>query len=171
MKRIFVLFISLLLFVNIQSLQAQVKLRFGHINSTSLMEVMPGRDTAQKVLQDFAKSLDEQLTLMNNEFQTKYQDYITNEATFLEPIKQMKQKELLDLQTRIDEFKSQAQELLSKKEAELVQPLIDKAKKAIDEVAVEKGYNYIFDTGTGALIYYQDSDDILPFVKAKLGIQ
>jgi len=52
-----------------------------------------------------------------------------------------------------------------------VQPLIDKAKKAIDEVAVEKGYNYIFDTGTGALIYYQDSDDIMPFVKAKLGIQ
>ena len=96
---------------------------------------------------------------------------MTNEATFLEPIKQMKQKELLDLQTRIDDFKTQAQDLLSKKETELVQPLIDKAKKAIDEVAVEKGYNYIFDTGTGALIYYQDSDDIMPFVKAKLGIQ
>jgi len=171
MKNVFVLFISLLLFVNVQSLQAQVKLKLGHINSTDLMEVMPGRDSAQKVLQEFAKSLDEQLTLMNNEFQTKYQDYMTNEATFLEPIKQMKQKELLDLQTRIDEFKTQAQDLLSKKESELVQPLIDKAKKAIDEVAVEKGYNYIFDTGTGALIYYQDSDDIMPFVKAKLGIQ
>lgn len=171
MKNVFVLFISLFLFVNVQSLQAQVKLKLGHINSTDLMEVMPGRDSAQKVLQEFAKSLDEQLTLMNNEFQTKYQDYMTNEATFLEPIKQMKQKELLDLQTRIDEFKTQAQDLLSKKESELVQPLIDKAKKAIDEVAVEKGYNYIFDTGTGALIYYQDSDDIMPFVKAKLGIQ
>lgn len=171
MKNVFVLFISLLLFVNVQSLQAQVKLKLGHINSTELMELMPGRDSAQKVLQDYAKSLDEQLTLMNNEFQTKYQDYMTNEATFLEPIKQMKQKELLDLQTRIDDFKTQAQDLLSKKETELVQPLIDKAKKAIDEVAVEKGYNYIFDTGTGALIYYQDSDDILPFVKAKLGIQ
>ncbi|HPS83808.1 MAG TPA: OmpH family outer membrane protein [Bacteroidales bacterium] len=171
MKNVFVLFISLLLFVNVQSLQAQVKLKLGHINSTDLMEVMPGRDSAQKVLQEFAKSLDEQLTLMNNEFQTKYQDYMTNEATFLEPIKQMKQKELLDLQTRIDEFKTQAQDLLAKKETELVQPLIDKAKKAIDEVAVEKGYNYIFDTGTGALIYYQDSDDIMPFVKAKLGIQ
>jgi outer membrane protein len=171
MKNVFALFISLLLFVNVQSLQAQVKLKLGHINSTELMEVMPGRDSAQKVLQDYAKSLDEQLTLMNNEFQTKYQDYMTNEASFLEPIKQMKQKELLDLQTRIDDFKTQAQELLSKKETELVQPLIDKAKKAIDEVAVEKGYNYIFDTGTGSLIYYQDSDDIMPFVKAKLGIQ
>jgi len=96
MKNVFVFLLSLLLFVNVQSLQAQVKLKLGHINSTELMEVMPGRDSAQKVLQEFAKSLDEQLTLMNNEFQTKYQDYMTNEATFLEPIKQMKQKELLD---------------------------------------------------------------------------
>ncbi|HPB02433.1 MAG: OmpH family outer membrane protein [Bacteroidales bacterium] len=171
MKNVFVLFISLLLFANVQPLQAQVKLKLGHINSTKLMEVMPGRDSALKVIQDYAKSLDDQLTLMNNEFQTKYQDYLTNEATYLEPIKQMKQKELVDLQTRIDDFKAQAQDLLSQKESELVQPLIDKAKKAIDEVAVEKGYTYIFDTGTGALLYQQDSDDIMPFVKAKLGIQ
>ncbi|HBG70324.1 MAG: hypothetical protein A2W93_15960 [Bacteroidetes bacterium GWF2_43_63] len=170
MKNVFVLFFSLLLLVNVQSLQAQVKLKLGHINTNELMAEMPGRDSAQKVLQEYAKSLEDQLTLMNNEFQTKYQDYMTNETSFLEPIKEMKQKELLDLQTRIDDFKTQAQELLSKKEAELVQPLIDKAKKAIDEVAVEKGYNYVFDTGTGALIYYQDSDDIMPFVKAKLGM-
>lgn len=171
MKNVFVLFFSLLLLVNVQSLQAQVKLKLGHINTNELMADMPGRDSAQKVLQAYAKSLEDQLTLMNNEFQTKYQDYMTNEASFLEPIKEMKQKELIDLQTRIDDFKAQAQDLLTKKEAELVQPMIDKAKKAIDEVAVEKGYNYVFDTGTGALIYYQDSDDILPFVKAKLGMQ
>lgn len=170
MKNVFVLFFSLLLLVNVQSLQAQVKLKLGHINTNELMAAMPGRDSAQKVLQEYAKSLEDQLTLMNNEFQTKYQDYMTNETSFLEPIKEMKQKELLDLQTRIDDFKTQAQELLSKKETELVQPLIDKAKKAIDEVAVEKGYNYVFDTGTGALIYYQDSDDIMPLVKAKLGM-
>lgn len=170
MKNVFVFFFSLLLLVNVQSLQAQVKLKLGHINTNELMAEMPGRDSAQKVLQEYAKSLEDQLTLMNNEFQTKYQDYMTNETSFLEPIKEMKQKELLDLQTRIDDFKTQAQELLSKKETELVQPLIDKAKKAIDEVAVEKGYNYVFDTGTGALIYYQDSDDIMPLVKAKLGM-
>ncbi len=171
MKNVFSLLLSLFLFISIQPINAQVKLKLGHINSSELMEVMPGRDSAQKILQDYAKSLDEQLTLMNNEFQTKYQDYLSNEATYLEPIKQMRQKELIDLQDRIEDFKGQAQDLLAKKEAELVQPLIDKAKKAIDEVAVEKGYNYIFDTGTGVLLYHQDSDDILPLVKAKLGIK
>jgi len=171
MKNAFVIFLSLFLIVSIEPLQAQVKIKLGHINTNELMAEMPGRDSAQKVLEVYAKSLEDQLTLMSQEFQTKYQDYMTNEASYLEPIKQSKQKELVDLQTRIDDFKTQAQELLSGKETELVQPLIDKAKKAIDEVAVEKGYTYIFDTGTGAVIYSQDSDDIMPFVKAKLGMQ
>lgn len=171
MKNVFVLFLSLALFAGIQPLQAQVKIKLGHIDSNELMTMMPGRDSAQKVLEIFAKSLEDQLAMMNQEFQTKYQDYLEKEATLLEPIKQARQKELVDLQNRIDEFKGQAQELLGQEETKLVQPLIDKAKKAIDEVAVEKGYTYIFDTGVGALLYYQDSDDIMPFVKAKLGIQ
>jgi len=75
------------------------------------------------------------------------------------------------LQNRVEEFKNQSQELLSKKEQELIQPLIDKAKKAISDVAKERGYTYIFDVSAGSLLYYQDSDDIMPYVKEKLGIK
>ncbi|MCX7696911.1 MAG: OmpH family outer membrane protein [Bacteroidales bacterium] len=149
----------------------QQKIKIGHINSNDLMEVMPGRDSAEKVLNDYAKNLQDQLNMMLNEFQTKYQDYLENSEKYLEPVKKSKEKELVDLQTRIEEFRNQSQELLSKKEQELLQPLINKAKKAIEAVAKEKGYTYIFDTGVGVLLYYQDSDDIMPFVKEKLGIK
>lgn len=149
----------------------QQKIKIGHINSNDLMEVMPGRDSAEKVLNDYAKNLQDQLNAMLNEFQTKYQDYLDNSEKYLEPVKKAREKELIDLQTRIEEFRNQSQELLSKKEQELLQPLIDKAKKAIEAVAKEKGYTYIFDTSVGVLLYYQDSDDILPFVKEKLGIK
>lgn len=171
MKKLF--FYSVLLFLTFSMSVpafAQSKVKLGHIDSNELMEMMPGRDTAQLQLEAFAKSLEEQLKIMSAEFETKYQEYLANEATYLEPIKQAKQKELVDLQNRITEFQTQAQTLLTEKEGELIQPLIDKAKKAIEDVAKEKGYTYIFDTGIGALIYYQDSDDILPLVKAKLGI-
>lgn len=149
----------------------QQKIKIGHINSNDLMEVMPGRDSAEKVLNDYAKNLQDQLNAMLTEFQTKYQDYLDNSEKYLEPVKKAKEKELIDLQSRIEEFRNQSQELLSKKEQELLQPLIDKAKKAIEAVAKEKGYTYIFDTSIGVLLYYQDSDDILPFVKEKLGIK
>ena len=46
------------------------------------------------------------------------------------------------------------------------------AQDAINAVAKEKGYSYIFDsTPGGTLIFAQESDDILPLVKAKLGIK
>lgn len=171
MKKLFVFVFTIALIISVQSVQAQTKIKLGHIDSNELMSMMPGRDSAQKVLEAYAKSLEDQLKVMSGEFETKYQDYQAHEKDYLEPIKQAKQKELVDLQNRITDFQTQAQDLLSEKEAELVQPLIDKAKKAIADVAIEKGYTYIFDIGVGALLYYQDSDDIMPFVKAKLGIQ
>lgn len=171
MKKIVFYSIALFLMIAVSTpLFAQGKVKLGHINSNELMEMMPGRDTAQIQLEAYAKSLEDQLKVMSNEFDTKYQEYLANEATYLEPVKQAKQQELVDLQDRISEFQTQAQKLLSDKESELIQPLIDKAKTAIDEVAKENGYTYIFDTGIGALIYYQDSDDIMSMVKAKLGI-
>jgi outer membrane protein len=170
MKKLFVFVFTIALIIGVQSVQAQTKIKLGHIDSNELMAMMPGRDSAQKVLEAYAKSLEEQLKVMSAEFETKYADYQAREKDYLEPIKQAKQKELVDLQNRITDFQTQAQDLLSEKEAELVQPLIDKAKKAIADVAIEKGYTYIFDIGVGALLYYQDSDDIMPFVKAKLGI-
>jgi len=171
MKKIVFYSIALFLMVAVSTpVLAQGKVKIGHINSNELMEVMPGRDTALTQLEAYAQGLEDQLKVMNSEFETKYQDYLANEATYLEPVKVSKQQELVDLQNRITDFQSDAQDLLSQKEAELIQPLIDKAKNAIDEVAKENGYTYIFDTSIGALIYYQDSDDIMPLVKKKLGI-
>lgn len=150
--------------------QSQNKQKIGHINSTKLMEVMPGKDTAQSKLEAYAKSLQEQAQIMSTEFQTKYQDYLANEATMLPPIKDAKQKELVDLQKRIEEFQSNSETIMAQKEQELLQPLIERAKTAINEVAKEKGYTYILDTGTGVVVFFDETDDITPFVKKKLGI-
>ena len=115
MKNKIILIISLVFFTISTALTAQVKIKLGHINTNELMVSMPGRDTAQKVLEEYAKDLESQLTLMSQEFQTKYQDYLSNEASYLEPIKQSKQKELVDLEQRINDFKTQAQEMLSQR--------------------------------------------------------
>jgi len=132
---------------------------------------MPGVDSAGQALNDYAQNLQKQLETMVSEFQTKYDEYLTNEAQYVDAVKQIKQKELVDLQTRIQDFQNDAQDLLAKKEQELMQPFIDKAKKAIDDVAKEKGYTYILDTSTGSVLYWEGGDDIMMFVKEKLGIQ
>jgi outer membrane protein len=85
-------------------------------------------------------------------------------------IRQTKERELQDMGARIQEFQENAEKKLQDRQQEVLKPIIDRAKKAIEDVAKENGYTYIFDTSVGALLYQQDSEDILPLVKKKLGL-
>ncbi len=151
---------------------AQKQYKFGHIDSNKLLSIMPERDKAKADLDKYAKQLESTLTDMQNEFNKKYQDYLTQADSLSDLIRQTKEAELQEMQQRIQTFQQTAQQDLSQKENELMQPIIAKARKAIDEVAEEGGYLYIFDIGTGVVLHYSaDSEDILPLVKVKLGIQ
>lgn len=104
-------------------------------------------------------------------YQTKVTSYHDNVATMSDLIRQTKEKEITDLQARIQAFQQSADQDLGAKQAELFNPLIEKVKNAISEVARENNYNYIFDVGTGALVFYENGDNVLPLVKTKLGIK
>jgi len=173
MKKTFriIAFIACSLFITTNIQAQQTKLKVGHINSSDLLQMMPGKDSAQQALLAYANQLEQQLAMMTKEFETKYQDYLDNETKMTQIVKNSKQQELTDLQNRILEFQELAQEDLKNKEAELIAPLLTKAQDAIKEVAKEKGYTYILDTSTGTVLYFEDTDDIMPFVKKRLGIE
>ena len=150
---------------------SQGNTKLGYIDSNELLEMMPGKDSIQNVLKEYGKSLENQLQTMYAEYQTKVQDYQTNSGTLSDIIRQTKEKELADLETRIQTFQQQADTDLQDKQVKLLQPLLDKAKNAITAVAKENGYTYIFDVGTGAFLFYEKGDNIMPLVKAKLGLK
>ncbi|OQA12552.1 MAG: periplasmic chaperone [Bacteroidetes bacterium ADurb.Bin397] len=152
------------------AIQAQT-LKFGHINSTQLLTQMPETKMADSTLQKFGTTLEAQLKTMTNEYQSKVTEFRANEATMSEPIKEAKAKEINDLETRIQDFQESAQTSLQKKKEEIYTPIIKKAEDAIKGIAKEKGYSYIFDTSVGVVLYAQESDDIMPLVKAKLGLK
>lgn len=145
--------------------------KLGHVDSRKLLEMMPEYQKAETDLQAYGKSFQEQLETMGKEYQKKVQEYQAGEKTMTDAVREVKQKEVMDLQTRIESTQQSAQEKVAKKRDELLGPILDKAEKAIKEVGKEKGFDYIFDMSTGTLLYYKDSDDIMPLVKAKLGIK
>ena len=59
---------------------------------------------------------------------------------------------------------------MAAKEQELLEPILSKARKAIEEVAKEGKYTYIFDKTGGTILYANESEDVLPLVKKKLGL-
>jgi outer membrane protein len=150
---------------------AQKAIKLGHINSNDLLKIMPGRDSAQTILEKHVKDLEKTLKGMKTELETKYQDFMSSQSQMSELIKQSKTKELQDMQARIEEFQDNAQKDYQDREKKLLTPIIDKAKKAIEDVAAENKYTYIFDSGVGSLLYQDASDDILPLVKKKLGFK
>ena len=150
---------------------AQKTIKLGHINSNDLMQIMPGRDSAQAVLQAEVTELESTLKSMQAEAEKRYNEYVAGQAGWTELIRQTKQREIQDMAARIEEFQKNAQEQLQTREQELLKPIIDRAKKAIEDVAKEGGYTYILDAGTAAILYSQDSDDIMPLVKKKLGLK
>ncbi len=150
---------------------AQKNIKLGHINSNDLMQIMPGRDSAQTTLQAEVQELEATLKSMQGEMEKRYNEYMENQSGWTELIRNTKQREIQDMGTRIQEFQENAQKQLQQRETDLLKPIIDRAKKAIEDVAREGGYTYILDAGTAAVLYSQDSDDIMPLVKKKLGLK
>ena len=150
---------------------AQKAQKIGHINSNELMAAMPERAEVQKELEEYANQLKLQLEAMRKEYETKIAEFQSKQDVMTDVIKKTKVKEITDLETRIGEFQQTAEADLQKKEQDLLQPIIDKAKQAINDVAKEGGYKYILDTSVGIVLYSVEEDDILPLVKKKLAIQ
>lgn len=153
------------------SVQAQSPLKFGHINSTQLLSQMPETKAADSSLQKFGTSLENQLKTMTAEYQSKIADFKSKEGAMADPIREAKLKEISDLEERIQSFQESAQSSMQKKKEELYTPILKKAEEAINAVAKEKGFSYIFDSSAGTLLFAQESDDVLPLVKGKLGLK
>jgi len=144
--------------------------KFGHVDFAKLYSLMPGQDSVRAVYEAYATGLQNQMATMQAELENKFGEYQANQATMSNIIKQTKEREIQDLQVRIEEFTQQAQQDLGTKEQELTAPLIEKARKAVEDVAKDKGYTYVFNSTEGLLLYANPSDNILPLVKAKLGL-
>jgi len=147
-------------------------LKFAHVDSQKLLEIYPGRDSAEKVLQKEYNDMQVILEEMQVEFNKKYQSYLEKQDSLSSIAKKTKEEELQELQMRVQNFQSTAQEGLQQKEAELFKPIMDSAKALVEEVAKEGGYIYVFDVSGGQLLYQSEkSIDLLPVLKKKLGIE
>ncbi|MCF8275221.1 MAG: OmpH family outer membrane protein [Flavobacteriales bacterium] len=165
MKKILVAIIALAMAV---PTFAQQKL--GHIDSAALLELMPEKAQAEKELEAFAKEFQTALEAMAKEYEGKVASFQQTEKDMIPTVRNTKVREISELERRIQEFQQQAQDEISKKEQEVLTPIIDKAKKAIDDVAEAKGYTYVFDSSLGFLLFTKDSEDIMADVKTKLGL-
>jgi len=136
--------------------------KYGHVNTQEIFAAMPGADSLQTKLKAFEAELTDIYAGMVSEFQTKKEKFDQEAGTMSSTVRQYREKELLDLQEGV-------QNDMQEKQLELMQPFQDKILKAIEDVAKENGYAYIFDTQV--LLYSEGGEDVSALVKKKLGIK
>lgn len=171
MKRTLKVALALVAFalVGVNALHAQ---KYGYINSQELIAAMPERDSMQVKLEALSNELGETLETIQVEYNNKLNTYQKESATMSVSTKQLREKELIDLQARFEEFQTMAQQDMGKMQQELMNPIIEKATNAIKAVSKAGGYIAIFDISSGALAYYDEKTmtDLLPLVKKDLKI-
>lgn len=170
MKKLLSISLLLTILLGSLSLSAQSELKFGHINTTELLRMMPGREEARQELERYARELEETFNAMQQEFTTKYQDYLENQESFSQIVRQSKERELQSLNERIMEFQESAQVDLMEQEERLLSPIIEKAQNAINKVGREHGYTYILDSSGGSVLFFEGGEDLMPLVRSELGI-
>ncbi|MBM3410957.1 MAG: OmpH family outer membrane protein [Bacteroidetes bacterium] len=168
MKKI-ILFSGLFLF-GLSNLTVHAQIKLGHINSSDLVALMPETKKSEDSLKRYTEDLNGQLEQMLAELKTKYTEYQSKQSSWSEAVREYRGKEIQDLQTNIDNFQQRAQQDISSKREELLRPIMERAEQAIKDVAKDGKYTYVFDSGGGTLLHYQDSDDIMEPVKKKLGL-
>lgn len=151
---------------------AAQNLKFGHINSQELIALMPERDSALVKLQEYVNEMEETISGMQQEYQTKYNTYQQKQATWTAAVLESKQRELIEIQQRLEQFNQSAQQEYSQMQQVLLSPVFQKATAAIAKVAKDNGFTFVFDLSANSLAYYNEevSVNILPMAKAELGI-
>ncbi|MBR3775592.1 MAG: OmpH family outer membrane protein [Alistipes sp.] len=167
MKKVLKLTLAVVCVMFSTSLFAQ---KIGYVNTDEIITNMKDTQDAYTQLEAYAKDLQAQLETIQVEFNNKLQEDQNATETMTDAVRQLKEKELTDLNTRIQEFQQVAQQDLQKKENELMAPIYEKVKNTIDEVAKAGGYTIIL---PGSALIYIDAaqvKDIASEVKSKLGI-
>jgi outer membrane protein len=151
-------------FTNIANAQ-----KIGYISADEIIQLMPEAAAVQTQLDEYQQSLyknaDDQKTALNEAVQKFYKDSASMSASLKEVKRQDLQKQVQDLSGMDQKIQNQFEQ----KRQELSLPIQKKLQGAIEDVAKENGYTYIFPRE--ALIYMPPSSDIGPLVIKKLGLK
>jgi outer membrane protein len=165
MKQIKTLLIASILILGAsQTINAQAKT--AHVDVTEIMSKMPAMLEAQKQLEKISTTYDADYKKMAEEFKAKLAKYDAEAATVSEAMNGERQKEVTDMQKRIQEFGQNAQKEVQQKQEDITKPIYEKVRASIQKVGKAKGFQYVLD---GSTLLLADGPDITADVKKDLG--
>lgn len=165
------IFAIILLVASFEEASAQ---KFGHLNYGNFLDQMPEVSIARKELDSLKTQMVTKGEELAKAFEAKYikmqEDY---SAGLLTPVQTQKaQEELQKEDEALQKYEKEVQSTLEQRRIVLLKPIVEKVELAIQAVAKENGYTFVFDSSLpNVMLFAEDQDDIAELVKKKLGMQ
>ena len=167
MKQVKFMLVGLMMIGAASFMSAQSKV--GHINTQELIQAMPEMKIALQQVEQLAKSYESDIQQRLASYQAKVQQYDNEASSQTNETNEARMKEVEKMQQELGAFRDDATSDIAKKREELIKPLYEKAKKAVEEVAKEQGIDYVLDSTQGGGVIVHQGKDLMADVKAKLG--
>ena len=133
-------------------------LKFGYVNFNEIVMLMPEMDAARATLEENQKTNEEILMSMYQEYQTKMQDYQAKAATWTVAIRESKEKELMDIESRLQQTQQSLQQEMQQLQTSLQAPIYEKAQTTIQDLAKAQGLAFVFEESS--LIYIDPAQGV-----------
>ena len=156
----------LLLFV---TMTATAQSKIAHIDSQTLISEMPEVQEVQAQLEKLQKTYATEIDASMKEYQTKLQTYSADAENQTQVTNDARSKEIAGMEQNIQQYQQTASQDIQKKRADLLRPLIEKAREAIQKVARAQGFDYVIDSSPGQALILFDGKDLMEDVKKELG--
>lgn len=159
--------LSVIMLLSATSSHAQTKI--GYISADEIIGVMPEAAKVDTQLNDYQQALYQNAQLKQTEFNEAVAKFYKDSLTMNASLKEVKRKELQEQVQMLSGAEQQIQQQFEQKRQELSLPLQKKLFTAIQAVAKENGYGFVF--RTEALLIMPPGDDLGPLVRKKLGLK
>lgn len=152
-KALLLIALSLPLLVQAQGL------KFGYFSYNDVFQALPEQATVQQSINSLREKYDAETKRVEQDFNTKYEEFLEGQRDFAPVILQKRQSELQDIMSKNLAFKAEAQRLLKQAENDAYAPLHRKINDALQRVGMEKGFAFILNT----------DDNACPYIDATMG--
>ena|SRR5215213_1651568 len=143
--------------LTVVSLPAQAQgVKVAYVQTSVLLEQAPGRADAEAQFEKETGTYRDQIKRMSDSLNAMVSSFEQRQASLAASAREAQAKNITAKQ---QEYQRRTQELEQKaqgRQNELVQPILDKIKAAIEEVRVEGGYAMIFNADQGSPIVAVD---------------
>ncbi len=147
--------------------------KFGYVNSAAILTDMPEMKQMQSTLKAYESILKKDGEAKVAAFQQKQAAAAKKkgEGEMAPKEEETVTTELQKMQEELYAYGQKMEADMAEKQQKEMEPILSKVNTAIQDVAKEGGFQYIFDAQSGVILYADESTDVTTLVKAKLGLQ